>query len=66
LNIEAALAEHTNESALEEHVDAFDSGHQFDKSDEATPDSYEWNEGSLSPTDGMATLSTTEAGYLGE
>ena len=44
---------------------------------DSTPDSYEWHEGSLSPecrspnwgttmtTDGMATLSTTDSGYLG-
>jgi transcriptional regulatory protein GAL4 len=44
---------------------------------ELTPDSYEWHEGSLSPeeaspdgddaiaTDGMATLSTNDSGYLG-
>lgn len=44
---------------------------------ELTPDSYEWYEGSLSPehsmldrdnaitTDGMATLSTNDSGYLG-
>ncbi|KAJ5376627.1 hypothetical protein N7509_013513 [Penicillium cosmopolitanum] len=65
VNIEAALAERSNESALEERVDAFDSSHQFDKDSEVTPDSYEWKEGSLSPTDGMATLSATEAGYFG-
>lgn len=65
LNIEAALAEHTNRSPMEDRVDSFDSSRQLDKSTDTTPDSYEWNEGSLSPTDGMATLSTTEAGYLG-
>lgn len=49
----------------------------LDESIELTPDSYEWYEGSLSPdeaspdgdkaitTDGMATLSTNDSGYLG-
>lgn len=47
------------------------------ETDESTPGSYEWHEGSLSPeskstaqddmlaNDGMATLSTEDAGYLG-
>lgn len=64
------------ESALENGADASDSHQQFDEANETTPDSYEWHEGSLSPeykswnkavgTDGMATLSTTDSGYLGE
>lgn len=64
------------ESALEILADDTDSCH-INEVNETTPDSYEWHEGSLSPdcdlsrrvntisTDGMATLSTTDSGYLG-
>lgn len=70
LNIEAAL------KRLESGYTAPTIEHPVE-TDDSTPDSYEWHEGSLSPecrspnpgdaltTDGMATLSTTDSGYLG-
>ncbi|KAJ5090887.1 transcriptional regulatory protein C1F7.11c [Penicillium argentinense] len=66
------------DSALESRAEAQIAQPQpLEEVNESTPDSYEWHEGSLSPedkssnwddsmaTDGMATLSTTDSGYLG-
>ncbi|TQN65943.1 Regulatory protein GAL4 [Colletotrichum shisoi] len=74
LDIESALKEADGQRAEKE--DTGSASHTPDESDEVTPHSYEWHEGSLSPeckssaheNDGMgrmAMLSTHDSGYLG-
>nr|XP_036579674.1 C6 transcription factor [Colletotrichum truncatum]KAF6787354.1 C6 transcription factor [Colletotrichum truncatum] len=69
LDIESALKRSTIDNKEGEH-----SSYATEESDETTPHSYEWHEGSLSPinqsnstndNDGMATLSSHDSGYLG-
>ncbi|GKT48110.1 uncharacterized protein ColSpa_08291 [Colletotrichum spaethianum] len=67
LDIESALRDADGQQAGDD-----DDSHTPEESDEITPHSYEWHEGSLSPecksstyeNDGMATLSTHDSGYL--
>ncbi|KAK0375146.1 hypothetical protein CLIM01_07493 [Colletotrichum limetticola] len=76
LDINSALGETQNqqESVGNEDDDGSGSLHSpLGDSDEVTPHSYEWHEGSLSPefkssgheNDGMAMLPTHDSGYLG-
>ncbi|GKT83695.1 C6 transcription factor [Colletotrichum tofieldiae] len=68
LDIESALRDAGGQQAENDDV-----SHTPEESDEVTPHSYEWHEGSLSPeckssaheNDGMAMLSTHDSGYLG-
>lgn len=69
LDIESALGQSDVRQAEND-----DSSHTPEESEEITPHSYEWHEGSLSPeykssapeNDGMAMLSTHDSGYLGK
>ncbi|KAF4920926.1 Regulatory protein GAL4 [Colletotrichum viniferum] len=68
LDIESALNQPENQ-----RLENDDSSNTPEESDEVTPHSYEWHEGSLSPeykssthdNDGMAMLSSHDSGYLG-